>query len=199
MSARGETTRTEILDRAVDRARVVGLEGVTIGQLATELGLSKSGLFAHFGSKEALQCAILDHAAADFVDRVVRPALARPRGEERLSTAFERWLDWGLGRGSGGCLFVAATAELDDRPGPVREHLVGHQRDWLDSLAQMVRSGQRDGQLRADADPEQVAFELNGILLSAHEFVRLFGDPTGLSRARAACAAVLARLRPPPR
>jgi AcrR family transcriptional regulator len=196
MSRRGESTRAEILDRATAMARVVGLGGLTIGQLASELQLSKSGLFAHFGSKEALEIAILDHTAESFVDHVVRPALAQPRGEPRLTAAFERWLEWGaFGRSDGGCVFVAASAELDDRPGPVRDCLVGHQRDWLDSLTQIVRSGQVDGQFRADVDPAQVAFELYGILLSTHHVVRLIGDPEGPHRARVAFAGLLSRIR----
>src|SRR6476659_5072689 len=113
MGTKGEDTRHDILVRAAELARIVGLEGVTIGRLAEELRMSKSGLFAHFGSKEALQIAILEHTALAFVDEVMRPALARPRGEPRLRHAFEGWLAWGLGSGPGGCLFVAAAAELD--------------------------------------------------------------------------------------
>jgi AcrR family transcriptional regulator len=195
MTARGETTRIEILERATHLARLVGLGGVTIGQLASDLGLSKSGLFAHFGSKEALEIAILDHAAQDFVDRVVRPSLARPRGESRLREIFERWMAWGVGSDAGGCLFVAAAAELDDRPGPVRDRLVAHQRDWLDAIGQVVRSGQADGAFRTDADPAQVAFELHGLLLSAHHLVRLLGDPRGTDLARVAFDALAERLR----
>jgi AcrR family transcriptional regulator len=194
MVTKGESTRHEILEHAARQARVLGLAGVTIGPLAKDLGMSKSGLFAHFGSKEALQIAILEHTSARFVDAVVRPALARPRGEPRLRHAFEGWLAWGLASGdasvdapnTGGCLFVAATAELDDQPGPVRDHLVAIQRDWLDALAQMVRSGQRDGGLARDADPDQVAFELQGILLAAHQSWRLFSDPRAVERARLA-------------
>jgi AcrR family transcriptional regulator len=186
MGTKGEDTRHEILIRGAELAKVVGLEGVTIGRLAEELKMSKSGLFAHFGSKEALQIAILDHTAARFVDGVVRPALACPRGEARLRHAFDGWITWGLGSGPGGCLFVAAAAELDDQPGPVRDRLVEVQRDWLESLAQIVRSGQRDGRFGADVDPEQVAFELHGILLSAHHAERLFSDPDAVRRARTA-------------
>ena len=195
MTAKGETTRAEILDRAAALARVVGLGGVTIGQLATDLGLSKSGLFAHFGSKEALQIAILDRAAEDFVDRVVRPSLARPRGEPRLRELFERWQSWGLGAAAGGCLFVAASAELDDRPGPVRDRLVSQQRDWLDAITQVVRSGQGDGAFRAEVDPAQVAFEIYGLMLSAHHLVRLMGDARGKDQAQAAFDALVDRIR----
>jgi AcrR family transcriptional regulator len=183
MTRKGEATRGEIVDRATRLARVVGLEGVSIGQLALDLGLSKSGVFAHFGSKEALSIAILDREAERFVDQVVRPALGRPRGVPRLRAAFERWIDWALADAEGGgCLFVAASVELDDRPGPVRDRLIEHTRDWLESLAQIVRSGQADGRFGPDVDPDQIAFEVHGIALAAHDAVRLRGDPTGVQR-----------------
>lgn len=194
-TVRGATTRAEILDRATALARVVGLDGVTIGQLATDLSLSKSGLFAHFGSKEALQIAILDHAAGLFAEQVVRPALAAAQGLPRLRASADRWLDWGLPEASGGCLFVAAAAELDDRPGPVRDRLTRHELDWLEALARIVRNGQQAGAVRRDADPDQVAFELYGILLSAHHQVRLVRDPNGEHRARRALDRLIDGLR----
>src|SRR5262252_11254590 len=127
---KGELTRQAILERATALASRVGLEGVSIGRLSEELGLSKSGLFAHFGAKQALEVEVLRFAADRFVDGVVRPALAAPRGEPRVRAVFERWLAWD--RRSrvvpGGCLFVAAATELDDRPGPARDELVRLQR-----------------------------------------------------------------------
>src|SRR3954470_4749744 len=119
---KGEATRQAILDHAAAQASRIGLRGLSIGQLAEELALSKSGLFAHFQSKEALQVQVLEHAAANFVDRVVRPALAAPRGIPRLRALFEGWLAWGDSQASG-CIFVAAAAELDDQPGPARDRL----------------------------------------------------------------------------
>lgn len=192
--SKGEDTRRTILERASGMARREGLGGLTIGALSTELHMSKSGLFAHFGSKEALQIAILEHTAQDFVDRVVRPALREPRGVARLRAAFDGWLDWGLGPSVDGCLFVDATTEFDDRPGPVRDALVAHEQDWLDALAQIVRSGAADGRFRTDVEPEQVAFELYGILISAHRAVRLMRDPRGTARARTAFDALVARI-----
>ncbi len=118
-ATKGAITRQAVLERATQLASRVGLGGLTIGSLADELELSKSGLFGHFRSKEALQIQILDHAAARFVESVVRPALREPRGEPRMRALFERWLDWGRSSPMpGGCLFVAAATELDDRPGP---------------------------------------------------------------------------------
>ena len=148
---KGELTRQAILERATALASRSGLEGVSIGHLAEELGLSKSGLFAHFGSKEALQVEILRFAAERFVENVVRPALAQPRGEPRVRAIFERWIAWGRSQSvPGGCLFVAAASELDDRPGPARDELVRLQRDWLDSIAIAFRSGITEGHFRAD-------------------------------------------------
>lgn len=197
MVTKGERTRAEIVEHAAVQARIVGLNELSIGQLSKELGLSKSGLFAHFGSKEALQLAIVDHTAHQFVDRVVRPALAEPRGEPRLRAAFERWMGWGVTEEQrGGCLFVAASAELDDRPGPVRDRFVETQRDWLDTLAQIVRSGQADGRFSTAADPDQVAFELHGILLATHQAWRLFRDPAAQRRALAAFDRLIASLAP---
>src|SRR4029078_854398 len=116
---KGELTRQAILERATALASRHGMEGVSIGHLAEELGLSKSGLFAHFGSKEVLQVEILRFAAERFVENVVRPALAQPRGAPRLRRIFERWIAWDRSHSvPGGCLFVAAASELDDRPGP---------------------------------------------------------------------------------
>ena len=127
---KGADTRHAVLERAVTLASRVGLGGLTIGTLAEDLQLSKSGLFGHFRSKEALQIQVLDHAAARFVDAVVRPALAQPRGEPRLRSLFHRWLDWARSSPMpGGCLFVAAATELDDQAGPVRDRLELLQRD----------------------------------------------------------------------
>jgi AcrR family transcriptional regulator len=196
--SKGELTRQAILDRATALASRVGLAGVTIGRLSEELGLSKSGLFAHFGSKDALQVEILRFAAERFVDNVVRPALATPRGEPRVRAVFERWLAWDRSRTApGGCVFVAAATELDDRPGPARDELVRLQRDWLDSIAICFRSGVTEGQFRDDADPEQFAHDLYAVMLGWHHATRLLRDPAAESRARAAVDALLAAARRP--
>src|SRR5690349_10613587 len=137
---KGERTRDAILDGALRLASELGLEGLSIGRLAEELDLSKSGLFAHFGSKEDLQIRTLERAAARFGEVVVRPALEAPAGEPRVRALFERWLEWPRRvRQPGGCIFVAAAAELDDRPGPARDRLVALQREWLGTLAGAAR------------------------------------------------------------
>jgi AcrR family transcriptional regulator len=193
---KGEVTRQAILERATALASGCGLEGVSIGHLAEELGLSKSGLFAHFGSKEALEVEILRFAADRFVQAVVRPALAEPRGEPRVRAIFERWLGWGRSHSvPGGCLFVAAASELDDRPGPARDELVRLQKEWMDSIAICFRSGIREGHFRADADPEQFAHDLYSVMLGYHHAQRLLRDPAADSRARASVEALLAAAR----
>jgi AcrR family transcriptional regulator len=198
MSARGAHTREAILDHALQLASEVGLEGITIGSLASALDLSKSGLFAHFGSKDALQVEVLEHAAARFSEVVVRPALAAPRGEPRLRELFERWLRWPKEVPQpGGCIFVQAAAELDDRPGPARERLVALQRAWLASIARVVRGAQEEGHLRADVDPEQFSFELLAIMLGCHHASRLLRDRNAVDRARRALDRLIDVARPP--
>jgi AcrR family transcriptional regulator len=197
---KGEATRQAVLGRALSLASRVGLDGLTIGALAEELGLSKSGLFAHFRSKEALQVQVLEHAASLFVDAVVRPALRAPRGEPRVRAVFEKWLAWDSSKAvPGGCVFVAAATELDDQPGPARDYLVRAQRDWLDTLATCFRTGISEGHFRADADPEQFAHDLHGVMLAYHHAARLMREPRAEERARAAFESLLGAARRPRR
>ena len=193
---KGEDTRTAILDRSVALATQVGLEGLTIGRLATELHLSKSGLFAHFRSKEALQIQVLDAAAERFVDEVVKPAVREPRGEPRVRALFDRWLAWTKSNsGPGGCLFVAAAAELDDRPGPVRDRLVALQKGWLEMIAIVFRTGATEGVFRPDLDPEEFAHDLYSVMLGYHHASRLMRDPRAEKRAHAAFGRLLSSAR----
>jgi AcrR family transcriptional regulator len=193
---KGEQTRAAILEHATDLATQVGLEGLTIGRLATELSLSKSGLFAHFRSKEALQVQVLDAASQRFVEQVLRPALAAPRGEKRLRAIFERWLAWTkVNSGPGGCLFVAAAAELDDRPGPVRDRLVALQKDFMDVMANVARTGVSEKQFRRDLDGDQFAHDLYAVMLGYHHASRLLRDPKAEKRARAGFETLLSEAR----
>jgi AcrR family transcriptional regulator len=195
--SKGTTTRQAVLDEAARAASRVGLGGLTIGSLATATQLSKSGLFAHFQSKESLQLQLLAHTRARFVEQVVRPALAAPRGEPRVRELFRRWLAWDTDGLPGGCLFIAASAEFDARPGPVRDRLAQDQRDWLDAMAQMFRTGIAEGHFRPEADPEQFAYDLHGIMLAYHHASRLLGDPGATARATRAFEALLLAARPP--
>jgi len=193
---KGQLTRQSILGHAASLASRIGLSGLSIGLLSEELELSKSGLWAHFKSKEQLQLEVLEYAAGQFVEVVLRPALAAPRGEPRVRTLFEGWLSWPERSGlSGGCIFVSAASELDDQPGPVRDRLVELQRDWMETLANTIRSGVSERHFRHDADPEQFAQDLYGIMLASHHAHRLLADRHSAERARRAFDALLSNLR----
>jgi AcrR family transcriptional regulator len=182
--SKGDETRQGILSRAFELACTVGLSGLTIGRLAEETGMSKSGLFAHFGSKEALEVAVVDEAARQFVHDVLVPALGKARGEPRVKALFENWLAWG--NRPGGCFFVAASAELDDRPGPARDALARASKDWIDELATAARIAQSEGHFRTDLDTHQFAFEAYSIMLGAHFYGRFLRDRQAGTRTRAA-------------
>jgi AcrR family transcriptional regulator len=195
---KGQNTRALILGQAVAHASEVGLEGLSIGSLAIRLNLSKSGLFAHFGSKEELQLATLRHAQEQFEDRVFRPALAAPRGLARIRMLFRNWLEW-LERSEqpGGCVMLAAVAEFDDRPGLVRDTLLAGQKELRGALAKAVRLAIDSGELAAETDPWQLAFELFGVVLAAHHDRHLFDDRRAAERATQAIERLLAAYRVP--
>jgi AcrR family transcriptional regulator len=189
--SKGELTRQAIVEHAARMASRVGLEGLTIGALADDLELSKSGLFAHFKSKEALQLQVLEFGIARFVETVIKPGLAAPRGEKRVKALFEHWMEWPKSSGLAGCMFVAFAAELDDQPGPVRERLVHSQKEWLEVLATAVRTGVTQGEFRRDLDAEQFAHEMYGIMLAGHHAARLLRSRGAVDRTRRAFARLL--------
>ena len=195
--SKGEATRAAILEAATGLSVRVGLHGLSIGALASALGMSKSGVFAHFKSKEALQVAVLDDAADRFVQEVVRPALRAPRGEPRLRALFEAWVGWFDARHArgDGCPFTVASFELDAQEGPPRDRLLAQQRDLLELIAGIARVGVVEGQLRADLDTEQLAFEMHAIVLEYHHAVRLMGEVRAPVRARTAFERLLADAR----
>ena len=196
---KGEQTRALILDHAIAHASEVGLEGLSIGSLAARLQLSKSGLFAHFGSKEDLQLATLRAAQDLYVKQVFKPALAAPRGLPRLRTLFQKWFEWVDASGlPGGCVILAAAAEFDDRPGPIRDALIAGQKELRGAIAKAVRLAIESGELAADTDPWQLAFELFGIVLAAHHDRHLFDDPRASDRGTKAIERLLAAHRPAP-
>ena len=172
---KGAQTREAILDEAGALAARIGLGGLTIGELAARTDLSKSGLFAHFGSKESLQLQVLDRDVQRITDLVIRPALREPRGEARVRALVERWLDWASS--GAGCPLIAATFEFDDQPGPVRDRVVAAQQDWMDTLTTVCTTGIAEGQFRADADPRQLAVDIEGVLMAFHVMHRLLADP----------------------
>lgn len=186
-ATRGEITRREILKAAVDIASMEGLEELTIGRLAQEVKMSKSGLFAHFGSKEDLQLATVDAARAIFVERVAEPAFQSPSGIVRLVAMLDEWLGYvekSVFRG--GCFFAAASAEFDDRPGPVRDQIASLTKSWLDALEEETRQAIRLGHIQPRNSPAQVAFELHAMAQEANWAFRLLNDARAFDRARTA-------------
>ena len=192
--AQGGRTRQAILEVAVDIASAEGLEGLTIGRLATQLSMSKSGLFAHFGSKEDLQLATIEAARSVFIEEVIRPALEAERGIPRLWKLCDTWLSHVQGGKicSGGCFFAAAASEFDSRPGPVRDRIAEIMKEWLGILRRAIVESQEAGQMDEDVDPTQLAFEFNSFELGANWAFQLYGDKQAFARAR---EAMLERLR----
>ncbi|KMJ52221.1 hypothetical protein ACG97_14780 [Vogesella sp. EB] len=178
-------TREAILQQALALASQVGVSGLTIGSLAAASGLSKSGLFAHFGSKEALQLAVVQAAQAQFVAETVQPALALPRGMARLTALFDGWLGrMEQGRYPGGCPLLAAAYEFDDQPGAVREALVAGQRWQRETLQRLLQQACDAGELAEDCDVALLAFMLFGLVQSAHHDQQLLDSADGVALAR---------------
>ncbi len=197
---KGEQTRAAILDEALKIASRLGLEGLTIGSLAGATGMSKSGLFAHFGSREDLQLAVLEHAAQRFGNTVLMPVLGIERGLPRMRALFERWLEWTIAAGlPGGCIMISAANEYDDRPGPIRDAVIANQRRGLAVTEKAVRLAIEEGHLKPGTDPEQIAFELLGIVLATHNHRRLLGDKEARKRALTAFDELIARHAAPAR
>ncbi len=193
-SSHGARTRQAILATAADAASVDGLDGLTVGRLATALSMSKSGLFAHFGSKQDLQLATIDEARQRYVQEVIQPTLDVAAGVRRLHALCESFLSY-LDRGvfPGGCFFASAMAEFDAKaPGPVRDRIAECQAQWMDTLERSARDAQAAAELQTSTDPQQLAFELEAALLSANWYYHLYHDPAYLERARRAIRGRLA-------
>jgi AcrR family transcriptional regulator len=189
---RGERTRRAILDRAMDIASVDGLEGLSIGRLASDLDVSKSGVITHFGSKEELQLATVRAAIEVFTEHVVRPALELPAGLRRVWRLCELWLDYERGIFPGGCFFANVAAEFDARPGRVRDAIARSQRDFRALFERLIARAVEVGELPADADAAQLTFELKALGASANAEFLLYDEPAAYQRAR---TAMLSRLR----
>ena len=181
-TSKGEATRAAALDQAADLASRIGLQALSIGSLADELGMSKSGLFAHFGSKEALQVQTLERAADAFTEIVVRPALSIAPGEPRVRALFDGWMDWERARAMKGCIFIQSSAEFDDQPGAVRDTLERQQRQWLEFLAGAANRAVTVGHFRADLDCDQFAFEFYALLIGYGHSHRMMRDPAARDR-----------------
>ena len=192
----GERSRRAILDAAGKLATVEGLEGLTIGRLADHIGMSKSGLYAHFGSKEELQLATVGAAEEVFEADVVRPALDAAGGLPRLEALCERFLSH-VERGvfPGGCFFSSVLSEFDTRPGRVRERVAAYIGDWAARLHTELVAAQRSGDLDPELDPDQVVFEIQSALLLANTLWVLAADPAVMERARTQIADRIERSR----
>jgi AcrR family transcriptional regulator len=185
-------TRTAILDRAVEVASTQGLEGLTIGRLAADVRMSKAGVIGHFGTKERLQLAAVEAALDIYRREVWEPAARAQPGLQRLRAVCDAWISYFEREVfPGGCFLTAASCEFDDRVGPVRDLVASAMGRWLKTLAREVRTAVEQGELPADADPAQVAFELNAIAMGANQQIRLFDDRGGLERARRAMGRAL--------
>ncbi len=184
---KGAQTRATILSQAIAVAGVHGLDGMSIGRLAEVTGMSKSGLFGHFGSKEALQRAVLDTAGEEHVQQVLVPALLEYHGDARLRALFRHWMDW-LGSNSrpGGCPLISAATELADRPGHLRDFLVNQQQGWLGQIQRLCEQAVTEGDFRNDLDVNQFVFEFHAIGLEFHYAQRFLADERALTRANAA-------------
>lgn len=188
----GRQTRHAILDVAVRLGSVEGLEGLTLGRLAAELGMSKSGLFAHFGSKEDLQLATIEHARQVYVEQVVIPGQSRPPGIATLHGLCDEYVSLMERRVfAGGCFFATAMAEFDARPGPVRDRVAAIQRAWLDALERAAADAIRRREIASSTEAGQLAYELEAAVLSANWYFHLFSDPTYFARARNAVRSFL--------
>lgn len=187
-------TRHAILDAALRTARYSGLSGLTIGNLASETGMSKSGLYAHFKSKQALQLATMAHNRDAFVAEAIKPALAAPRGEKRLRALVANWMDWY--RHPGGCLFLSAANEFDDIPGVVHDQVISDEEDLRDTLRQIIGTLVSCGDVVADADVPQLAQEIFGILLGHNWATRVLKDPRAEAHTWTAFDRLLDSLRP---
>ncbi len=183
---KGRQTRATILDAALALASQIGLEGFSIGEVADLTGMSKSGVFAHFGSREGLQIAVLREYHARFEEDVFVPALELPRGLPRLRALFVRWIQRVSVEIDSGCIYISGAVEFDDRPGPVRDALVAMVRAWQQALERAIRSAVAEGHLRADADPRQLLFEIHGLVLALHHDARFLRHAGAEARAATA-------------
>ena len=180
---KGQQTKAAIVDAALGLATQIGLEGLSIGALAEVMRMSKSGVFAHFGSREELQISVIREYFARFEVEVFYPALGAERGLPRLQLQFQNWMRRTSVEIDSGCLFISGAVEFDDRPGPVRDALAGSVKTWLTAIFRALVQAQEAGHLRADADPHQMAFEIHGLILALHYEARFLKTPGSVARA----------------
>lgn len=193
--AKGSETREVILKAALDFSSKLGLESLSIGELAKRVGMSKSGLFGHFNSKEKLQMMVIDYAAQNFTENVFLPAFKKPRGVARIKAVAENWHRWSGKYFTGGCPFVAAAFEYDDRPGPVRDHIMGHQKTMLNSFEKAAKISVEEGHFSRTVDCGAFAFEFYSYMLAYHLYSRLLKDEEAFNRFNQAVDGLIERSR----
>jgi AcrR family transcriptional regulator len=181
---KGELTRAAILERALEIASREGLEGLTIGLLADKMNMSKSGVFAHFGAREELQIAVVKLYNHQFEQEIFYPSLQEPRGLPRLRAMFSRWVKRVTIEIASGCIYISGAVEYDDRPGPIRDELVSMVRAWQEGLRRCVQQAIDQGHLRADTDPEQLVYEMYGLVLALHHDARFIQRPNSVGHAQ---------------
>ncbi len=181
---KGELTRAAILDVALELSSRDGLEGLTIGLLADRMNMSKSGVFAHFGSREDLQLEVVKLYHHRFEQEVFFPSVREPRGLPRLQSMFDRWLERVSVEIASGCIYISGAVEYDDRPGPIREELVKMVQAWQGALQRSARQAIEVGHLRADTDADQLVYEMYGLILALHHDARFLRMPGSVDRAR---------------
>ena len=196
---KGQQTRATILDAALGLASHMGLEGLSIGALAEVTRMSKSGVFAHFGSREELQISVIREYHARFEEEVFFPAMQAARGMPRLQALFENWIRRVSIELEAGCIYISGAVEFDDRPGPVRDALAEMVRTWHAALQRAIEQAVAEGHLRSDTDPQQMLFEMHGLILALHHDARFLRNPGVLDRARAGFERVLDHYRAPAR
>jgi AcrR family transcriptional regulator len=196
---KGRQTRAAIVDAALALASHIGIEGLSIGALAEATGMSKSGVFAHFGSREELQISVVREYHARFEDEVFRPAMRQARGLPRLHALFDRWLKRVAVEIDSGCIYISGAVEFDDRPGPVRDALVTMVQTWRRALERAIRAAVGEGHLRADADVGQLLFEIHGLILAVHHDARFLRHVGAEGRARTGFERLLAHWAAPGR
>jgi AcrR family transcriptional regulator len=188
---KGDQTRAAIVQAALETASRDGLEGLTIGTLADQIHMSKSGVFAHFGSREDLQLAVLREYVRRFIEEVLRPAVKKPRGLPRLQAILDRWVAFLARELTRGCIMIAGAVEYDDRPGPQQDAMVAIIAGWKAELLKAIRQAVQEGHLRADIDAQQMVFEIYGLMLAMHQDARLLRSAGSARRARTGLARLL--------
>jgi len=180
---KGQQTKAAIVDAALGLATQIGLEGLSIGALAEVTQMSKSGVFAHFGSREELQISVIREYHSRFEDEIFYPAMQEPRGLPRLRALFKNWMNRTSIEIDSGCIYISGAVEFDDRTGPVRDALVGSVNSWLAALNRAVVQAKEEGHLRADIDEQQLSFEIHGLILALHYEARFLKTPGSTDRA----------------